>query len=40
MKAMLELLPKVSGAWGSGHLLQGKLFSACSPTTAGSPSAP
>jgi outer membrane lipoprotein-sorting protein len=27
MKAMLELLPKVSGAWGSGHLLQGKLFS-------------
>jgi outer membrane lipoprotein-sorting protein len=26
-KAMLDLLPKVSGAWGSGHLLKGKLFS-------------
>jgi len=27
-KAMLDLLPKVSGAWGQGHLLEGKLFSA------------
>jgi hypothetical protein len=26
--AMLDLLPKVSGAWGRGHLLEGKLFSA------------
>ena len=25
---MLEVLPKVSGAWGSGHLLKGTLFSA------------
>jgi hypothetical protein len=25
---MLELLPRVSGSWGSGHLLEGKLFSA------------
>jgi outer membrane lipoprotein-sorting protein len=25
---MLKVLPKVSGAWGSGHLLQGTLFSA------------
>ena len=24
----LGALPKVSGAWGSGHLLQGTLFSA------------
>jgi outer membrane lipoprotein-sorting protein len=28
VKAMLDLLPKVSGAWGQGHLLEGKLFSA------------
>ena len=28
LKAMLELLPQVSGSWGSGHLLEGKLFSA------------
>ena len=28
LKAMLELLPRVSGSWGSGHLLEGKLFSA------------
>ena len=28
VKAMLDLLPKVSGAWGTGHLLEGKLFSA------------
>jgi len=26
--AMLDLLPKVSGTWGQGHLLKGKLFSA------------
>ena len=25
---MLDLLPKVSGAWGTGHLLEGTLFSA------------
>ena len=25
---MLNLLPKVSGTWGSGHLLSGTLFSA------------
>lgn len=25
--AMMQQLPKVSGAWGSGHLLQGTLFS-------------
>ena len=25
---MLKVLPKVSGSWGSGHLLQGTLFSA------------
>jgi hypothetical protein len=25
---MLEALPKVSGSWGSGHLLRGALFSA------------
>jgi outer membrane lipoprotein-sorting protein len=28
LKAMLGLLPRVSGSWGSGHLLEGKLFSA------------
>ncbi len=28
MGAILKLLPKVSGAWGSGHLLSGTLFSA------------
>jgi outer membrane lipoprotein-sorting protein len=28
LKAMLDLLPRVSGAWGRGHLLEGKLFSA------------
>ena len=26
-QAMLQALPRVSGAWGSGHLLQGTLFS-------------
>jgi hypothetical protein len=25
---MLKVLPKVSGAWGSGHLMRGTLFSA------------
>ena len=25
---MLKVLPTVSGAWGSGHLLRGTLFSA------------
>jgi hypothetical protein len=25
---MLQALPPVSGSWGSGHLLQGTLFSA------------
>lgn len=27
LTAMLAMLPKVSGSWGSGHLLAGKLFS-------------
>jgi len=25
---VLQMLPKVSGSWGSGHLLRGTLFSA------------
>jgi outer membrane lipoprotein-sorting protein len=28
MTRLLQVLPKVSGAWGSGHLLRGTLFSA------------
>jgi len=28
MSGLLERLPRVSGSWGSGHLLRGKLFSA------------
>jgi len=25
---MLQVLPRVHGSWGSGHLLKGRLFSA------------
>jgi hypothetical protein len=28
LASVLRVLPKVSGTWGSGHLLQGTLFSA------------
>ena len=28
MQTALNILPKVSGTWGSGHLLSGSLFSA------------